>query len=43
MSDDRTWHYNPDAEHVVGALPREVVTEVERLADQLAILGRDDR
>ncbi|MCY0927266.1 hypothetical protein OTB20_13815 [Streptomyces sp. H27-H1] len=41
MSDDWTWHYNPDAAHVVGGLPPEVVTEIERLADQLTILGRD--
>ncbi|MFD6227424.1 hypothetical protein ACFWFZ_11150 [Streptomyces sp. NPDC060232] len=34
-------HYNPDAEHVVGDLPGGVVAEVERLAEQLAVLGRD--
>ena len=41
MSDEWTWEYDPDAEHVVGGLPPEVVAEVERLADQLAVLGAD--
>ncbi|MGW0391110.1 hypothetical protein ACWDYJ_09445 [Streptomyces sp. NPDC003042] len=43
MSDAWAWHDNPDAEHVIGGLPTEVVAEVERLAEQLAILGRDAR
>ncbi|MHA4816611.1 hypothetical protein ACXZ65_19880 [Streptomyces aculeolatus] len=41
MSDDWTWHYNPDAAHVTDGLPVEVITEVERLAEQLAVLGYD--
>ncbi|GAA1089594.1 hypothetical protein [Nocardiopsis composta] len=41
MSDEWSWHYNPDAEHVVAGLPAEVVAEVERPAEQLAILGHD--
>ncbi|MCQ4045505.1 hypothetical protein ACFOSC_01875 [Streptantibioticus rubrisoli] len=41
MSDAWPWAYDPDAEHVVGGLPEEVVAEVERLARQLAALGRD--
>ncbi|GAA2339525.1 hypothetical protein [Streptomyces cuspidosporus] len=41
MSDNWTWDYDPDAEHVVGGLPHEVVAEVERLAEQLTVLGRD--
>ncbi|MDW6061027.1 hypothetical protein SAZ11_27185 [Streptomyces sp. FXJ1.4098] len=41
MSDTWTWDYDPDAEHVVGGLPHEVVAEVERLAEQLTVLGRD--
>ncbi|MBB5933528.1 hypothetical protein FHS42_000546 [Streptomyces zagrosensis] len=41
MSGGWTWSYDPDAEHVVGGLPAEVVTEVERLAAQLTVLGRD--
>ncbi|WP_078610570.1 MULTISPECIES: hypothetical protein [Streptomyces] len=35
MSDDWTWDYDPDAEHVVGGLPHEVVAEVERLAEHI--------
>ncbi|WP_433514189.1 hypothetical protein ACQP2T_00315 [Nonomuraea sp. CA-143628] len=41
MSDAWTWEYNPDAEHVIAGLPPTVILEVERLADQLAVLGRD--
>ncbi|MZE78481.1 hypothetical protein [Streptomyces xinghaiensis] len=41
MSDAWVWEYDPDAEHVVGGLPAHVVTEVERLARELAVLGRD--
>ncbi|MFJ9935068.1 hypothetical protein ACIRSJ_18350 [Streptomyces virginiae] len=41
MSDAWSWHYNPDAQHVTGDLPGGVVAEVERLAEQLAVLGRD--
>ena len=41
MSDVWKWEYDPDAEHVVGGLPPHVVTEVERLAHELAVLGRD--
>ncbi|MFD5623382.1 hypothetical protein [Streptomyces yangpuensis] len=41
MSDAWSWHYNPDARHVVGDLPGGVVAEVERPAEQLAVLGRD--
>jgi hypothetical protein len=36
-----TWHYNPDAEHVVAGLPPTVIAEVERLAEQLVVLGHD--
>lgn len=36
-----TWHYNPDAEHVTAGLPDVVVGEVERLAEQLTVLGHD--
>ncbi|MFI8995056.1 hypothetical protein [Streptomyces sp. NPDC053542] len=35
------WEYDPDEEHVVGGLPSHVVTEVERLAGELAVLGAD--
>lgn len=38
---DWSWHYNPDAAHVVAGLPVEVIAEVERLAEQLTILGFD--
>lgn len=41
MSDDWTWHYNPDADHVTSGLPGEVIAEVERLAEQLTVLGYD--
>lgn len=41
MTDAWTWEYNPDAEHVIAGFPSTVTLEVERLADQLAILGRD--
>lgn len=41
MSDAWTWDYDPDAEHVVGGLPVEVTSEVERLAEQLVVLGPD--
>ncbi|WP_432014710.1 hypothetical protein [Streptomyces cucumeris] len=41
MTDGWTWEYDPDADHVVGGLPHDVVAEVERLAGQLTILGRD--
>jgi hypothetical protein len=35
------WEYNPDARHLMGDLPQHVVTEVERLARELAVLGPD--
>ncbi|MEV5380558.1 hypothetical protein AB0L26_32035 [Streptomyces nondiastaticus] len=38
---DWTWEWNPDRYHVVGGLPAGVVAEVERLAVELAALGRD--
>ncbi|WP_066364861.1 hypothetical protein [Herbidospora mongoliensis] len=41
MSDTWIWEYDPDEEHVASGLPAQVIAEVERLADQLAILGRD--
>ncbi|MET7338371.1 hypothetical protein [Nonomuraea sp. NPDC005650] len=41
VSDAWTWEYNPDTEHVIAGLPPTVILEVERLADQLAVLGRD--
>ena len=41
MSDAWTWDYDPDADHVTGGLPPEVVREVARLADQLVVLGPD--
>jgi hypothetical protein len=41
VNDAWNWEYNPDAEHVVAGLPSTVIHEVERLADQLAVLGRD--
>jgi hypothetical protein len=41
VSDGWTWEYDPDAEHVVGGLPPEALVEVERIADSLAVLGRD--
>ncbi|GHG69647.1 hypothetical protein [Streptomyces griseocarneus] len=41
MSDAWSWDYVPSGEHVVDGLPAEVVAEVERLAEQLAVLGPD--
>ncbi|MBV9025270.1 MAG: hypothetical protein JO362_16100 [Streptomycetaceae bacterium] len=41
MSDAWSWDYDPDAEHVVGGLPEEAVAEVERLTEQLTVLGHD--
>lgn len=41
MNHGWSWHYNPDAEHVVSRLPAAVIAEVERLAEQLAVLGHD--
>ncbi|PWI43802.1 hypothetical protein [Streptomyces sp. ICBB 8177] len=41
MTDGWSWEYDPDERHVVAGLPGEAVIEVERLAGQLAILGRD--
>ncbi|GLX95998.1 hypothetical protein [Herbidospora sp. NBRC 101105] len=41
MSDAWTWEYDPDEESVAHGLPAPVLAEVERLGDQLAILGRD--
>lgn len=41
MSDVWTRHDDPDREHVVEGLPAEVVTEVERLAEQPTVLGPD--
>ncbi|MFF4220840.1 hypothetical protein [Streptomyces nondiastaticus] len=38
---DWTWERNPDRYHVAGGLPAGVVAEVERLAVELAALGRD--
>jgi hypothetical protein len=35
------WEFNPSEEHVVAGLPPGVVAEVERLAAELASLGRD--
>lgn len=40
MSDDEwSWIYNLNAEETVAGLPPEVIAEVERLADQLVVLG----
>jgi hypothetical protein len=33
------WEYDPDHAHVAGGIPAHVVTEVERLAGQLADLA----
>ncbi|MEV4190913.1 hypothetical protein [Streptomyces toxytricini] len=33
------WEYDPDAEHVVKGLPHHVITEVERMADELVALA----
>jgi hypothetical protein len=41
VSDSWVWEYAPDADHVVGGLPPAVIAEVERLAEQLAVLGPD--
>ncbi|NUR01215.1 MAG: hypothetical protein HOY79_33200 [Streptomyces sp.] len=38
---DWAWDYNPSAEYVTDGLPAGVVAEVERLATELATLGRD--
>ncbi|MEW2620779.1 hypothetical protein [Streptomyces sp. NPDC048106] len=38
---DWAWDYNPSAEYITGGLPPGVVAEVERLAAELAALGRD--
>ncbi|MFJ9667267.1 hypothetical protein ACIRPP_22085 [Streptomyces sp. NPDC101219] len=38
---DWKWDYNPSAEHLTGGLPVGVVAEVERIATELAALGRD--
>ncbi|MFJ8489548.1 hypothetical protein ACIRBZ_14455 [Streptomyces sp. NPDC094038] len=38
---DWAWDYNPSAEYVTDGLPPGVVAEVERLATELAALGRD--
>ncbi|GAA2915718.1 hypothetical protein GCM10020221_09380 [Streptomyces thioluteus] len=39
MSSDWRWEYDPDAAHVTGGIPAEIVTEAERLAGQLAELA----
>ncbi|MFI1253478.1 hypothetical protein ACH4U6_06700 [Streptomyces netropsis] len=36
-----TWDYDPSAEYVTSGLPPGVLAEVERLATELAALGRD--
>ncbi|MBZ4014185.1 hypothetical protein [Streptomyces purpurogeneiscleroticus] len=38
---DWTWDYNPSKNHVAGGLPLGATAEVERLATELAALGRD--
>ncbi|MFI1179662.1 hypothetical protein ACH4UT_08905 [Streptomyces sp. NPDC020799] len=38
---DWSWEYDPDEEHVSAGLPPGVMAEVERLATELAALGRD--
>lgn len=38
---DWAWDYNPSAEYVTGGLSSGVVAEVERIATELAALGRD--
>ncbi|MFB7175265.1 hypothetical protein ACFCYM_31240 [Streptomyces sp. NPDC056254] len=39
---DWTWDYNTDDHcHVTGGLPPGVIAEVERIATELAALGRD--
>lgn len=39
MSDAWHWSYDPDETHVIAGLPDTVVTEVERLASELAELA----
>ncbi|MGP3927591.1 hypothetical protein [Streptomyces sp. 8N616] len=39
MSHSWRWEYDPDYAHVAGGIPTEIVTEVERLADQLVELA----
>lgn len=39
MSDAWQWCYDPDEAHVIAGLPDAVVTEVERLAGELAELA----
>lgn len=41
VNDVWAWEYDPDEEHVASGLPAPVAAEVERLADQLVILGGD--
>lgn len=41
MSDEWVWAYDPDRDHVAEGLPPHVIAEVESLADQLVVLGRD--
>ncbi|BBB00197.1 hypothetical protein RVR_7154 [Actinacidiphila reveromycinica] len=36
-----TWDYNPSADYLTNGLPPGVIAEVERLATELAALGRD--
>ena len=38
---DWKWDYNPSEEHLTAGLPVGVVTEVERIATELAALGQD--
>jgi hypothetical protein len=38
---DWKWDYNPSAEYLTEGLPVGVVAEVERIATELAALGRD--
>ncbi|MFC8368272.1 hypothetical protein ACIA6T_34060 [Streptomyces sp. NPDC051740] len=38
---DWKWDYNPSEEHLTGGLPVGVIAEVERIATELAALGRD--
>ncbi|NSC23585.1 hypothetical protein FM076_21490 [Streptomyces albus subsp. chlorinus] len=39
MSTDWRWEYDPDHAYVAGGIPAHVVTEVERLAGELADLA----
>ncbi|MEO3863821.1 hypothetical protein [Acrocarpospora sp. B8E8] len=41
MSETWAWEYDPDEQQVASGLPTLVIAEVERLAGQLVILGRD--